>query len=218
MISKRFLFATAVLLVAALPVLAQRGGNFYRGGNTYRGGSSFGFGVTLGSPVSGLGFTYGSGPYGNFYGGGYRPYYGGGYRPYYGGGYGSFYNPGLVIPQTYIVPRTYVVPQTYYVPQATTVVPVQPAPATETGLVITELKAQGTAKAAGLRQGDVILAVDGQRIQTYDALRAALTTTGKKSAVVEFIDGSNNQIDKKDVAVIDGKMGITIEEVPLKRD
>jgi PDZ domain len=234
MIRSRLLFASAIVLLAALPAFAQRGGNYNRGGNNFnRGGSSFG--ITLGNPRSGLSFSYGNGPGGSFYGlgvggAGYRPYYGGGYGY---GGYGGYNGYGFgnsIYPAPYIAPRTYVVPQTYYVPQTTYVVPVQPAvttvaptpvettaTATEQGLLITELKAQGTAKAAGLRQGDVILAVDGNRIRNYEELRALLTAPGKKSANVEFIDGSNNQIEKKDVGVVDGKMGITIEEVPVQR-
>lgn len=195
-------------------------------------GPSTNFGITLGSPRSGLSFSYGTGGYGNYggfgYGSAYRPYYGGGYG--YGGFNNGFYSPGLVVPQTYVIPRTYVVPQTtYVVPQttyATPVVPVEtvtpatpaePATPSEMGLLITELKAQGTAKAAGLRQGDVILSVDGKRIQNFEELRVLLTAAGKKQANVEFIDGSNGQIEKKDVGVVDGKMGITIEEVPVKR-
>ena len=45
-----------------------------------------------------------------------------------------------------------------------------------------------------------------------------MTAAGKTQASVEFIDGSNGQIEKKDVGVIEGKMGITIEEVPVKRE
>ncbi|MBL8865605.1 MAG: PDZ domain-containing protein [Planctomycetia bacterium] len=244
MIRTRYLLATALVLFASLPAFAQRGGpprggnNFNRGAGNFnnfnnfnRGGTSFG--ITLGNPRSGLSFSYGNSPFGNFYnlgvgGAGYRPYYGGGYGGYGYGGYGF----NSIYPAPYIAPRSYVIPQTYYVPQTTYVVPGTPtvttvAPAapvetttttaTEHGLYITELKAEGTAKAAGLRQGDVILAVDGQRIQNYEALRAILTAAGKKTANVEYIDGSNNQIEKKDVAVVDGKLGITIEEVPLQR-
>lgn len=234
MIRTRYLLATALVLYASLPASAQRGGPPRGGNNFHRGGTSFG--ITVGNPRSGLSFSYGNTPFGNFYnlgvgGAGYRPYYGGGYGGYGGYGYGS-YGFNSIYPAPYIAPRTYVVPQTYYVPQTTYVVPATPtvttvAPAapvetttttaTEHGLLITELKAQGTAKAAGLRQGDVILAVDGQRIQNYEALRAILMAAGKKTANVEYIDGSNNQIEKKDVAVVDGKLGITIEEVPLQR-
>lgn len=231
MIRNRLFIASSLLLFAALPVLAQRGGPPRGGNNFNRGGTSFG--VTVGNPRSGLSFSYGNGPGGNFYGlgvggGGYRPgYYGGGYGPSYG--YGGGYGYGNTIyPAPYIAPRTYVVPQTYYVPQATSVVPAAPAaPApvetaasapSETGLLISELKPTGTAKAAGLRQGDVILSVDGKRIQNYEELRVLLTAAGKKQASVEFIDGSNGQLEKKDVGVVDGKMGITIEEVPLKRE
>lgn len=240
---KQLFLASAVLLLTSLPAMAQRGGP-PRGGNYNnfnRGGSSFG--VTVGNPRSGLSFSYGNSPFGNFYGvgvggGGYRPGTYGGYGPSFGyGGYGGGYGFGnSIYPAPYIAPRAYVVPQAYYAPRTTyvvpqttyvtpvtpvqTVVPVAPAePATpsEMGLLITELNAQGTAKAAGLRQGDVILTVDGKRIQTFEELRVLLTAAGKKQANVEFLDGSNGQIEKKDVAVVDGKMGITIEEVPLKR-
>lgn len=257
---KQSLLASAALVLIALPATAQqRGGGGGRGGPppgggrgapapVVRSGGNFGnpgnfsrapstnFGITLGSPRSGLSFSYGTGGYGNFggvgYGGAYRPYYGGGYGSGFGyGGYNNgFYSPSLVVPQSYIIPRSYVVPQTtYVVPQTTYVTPVapvqtvapavsaEPATPSEMGLLITELKAQGTAKGAGLRQGDVILAIDGKRIQNFDELRVVLTTAGKKQANVEYIDGSNGQIEKKDVGVVDGKMGITIEEVPLKR-
>jgi membrane-associated protease RseP (regulator of RpoE activity) len=239
MIRQQALLASAVLLLSSIPALAQRGGPPRGGNNFNRGGTSFG--ITLGNPRSGLSFSYGTGPAGNFYGvgvggGGYRPgYYGGGFGPSYG--YGGAYGFGnTILPAPYIAPRTYVVPQTYYVPQSTYVVPqttyispvptqtvtpvAPPEPATpsEMGLLITELKAQGAAKAAGLRQGDVILSVDGKRIQNFEELRVLLTAAGKKQANVEFIDGSNGQIDKKDVGVVDGKMGITIEEVPLRKE
>lgn len=222
MIRRPFLLALATLLIATLPVLAQRGGRYGRAGSYpygnsfYRGGSGFSFGITLGSPVVGPGFTYG--PYGGYYGSShYRPYYGG-----YGPSYGSFYSPRLVIPQTFIVPPSYGIPQTSYVfPQAvvgppTVTTPPLAAPPAPAGLAITELKPQGTARAAGLRQGDVILALDGQRVQTYEELRAYLTTSAGKQVRVEFIDGSNQQIDRKTVAVVDSKLGIIVEEVALK--
>ena len=236
MFRTRLFLASTVILLATLPAFAQRGGpprggsNFnHNHSNYHRGGTSFG--ITLGSPRTGLSFSYGQSPYGNFYGLGVG---GSGYRPYYyGGGFGYGGFGSTIYPAPFITPRTYVLPQTYYVPPTTYVVPVQPsvttvtpaAPtpvettttATEQGLLITELKPQGSAKAAGLRQGDVILAVDGKRIQNYEELRAVLTTAGKTSASVEYIDGSNNQIDKKNVAIVDGKLGITIEEVPLQR-
>ncbi len=233
MVRHRYLITLGALLLLTIPVMAQRGGP--RGGYYSRGGSSFGFGITLGSPSSGLSFGYGTGGYGSFGAIGVpgRPYYGGlpyggGYYGGYRGPYGGTYypTPNYYVPRTYILPQPYIAPQPYIVPTPTyivprtTVVPSTPAPVTpsEMGILITELKPDGTAKAAGLRQGDVILSVDGKRIQSFEELRAALSVENKKQAKVEFIDGSNNQIDSKEVAIVDSKMGITIEEVPLKRE
>lgn len=240
--SRKFLLATAVVMMASLPAMAQRGGRpapnaprgYHPAPTNFSRGSSFGFGVTLGSPYSGLSFGYSNGGLGSpaFGNSLYRPGVGGFYGSgFYGGGlYGNGLYGGTIVPRTFIVPQSYYVPPTTYVPQRTYVVPqttilpapsVAPAPAipaaSELGLLITELKPQGTAKAAGLRQGDVILAVDGQRIQSYEELRSVLTVPGKLQASVEYIDGSNGQIEKRDVAIVDGKMGISIEEVPVKR-
>lgn len=182
-------------------------GTVYHGGYSsgYRGGyyGGVGFGIGLGYPYYGGygGYGYGLGGYGGYgYGG-----YGG-----YGGGYYS--SPTVVIPQTYVVPSTTVAAA----PTAVATAPAAPAAGGETGLRITDLKNEGTAKAAGLRRGDVILAVDGKRVQTFDELRSVLATAGKE-VKVEFVDGSNGQIDQKTIKVEGTKIGVTVDEVPLTR-
>ena len=85
----------------------------------------------------------------------------------------------------------------------------------ETGLRITEL-AEGTAKIAGLRKGDIILKVDGIRTQNFEELRATLST-GKEKVTVEFLDGTSGETDKKSIGVQDTKIGVTVIEAVIPR-
>lgn len=189
---------------------AYRGG-YYGNNYGYRGGYYGGLGFGLGYGYGGLGLGYGGYGYGlGGYGYGLGGYGYGGYR--YGGGYYS--SPTVVVPQTYVVPSTTVVPAA---PVTSLASPTETAsPTGETALRITDLKSEGTARAAGLRRGDVILAVDGKRVQTFDDLRGVLSAAGKE-VKVEFVDGSNGQIDQKTVKVEGTKIGVTVDEVPLTR-
>ena len=48
------------------------------------------------------------------------------------------------------------------------------SPADEGGIMVRLPKADSAALQAGLRQGDVIVAVDGQEVQTYQELQAEI--------------------------------------------
>jgi hypothetical protein len=195
------------------------GGNHYSGGG-YRGGYSGG-GVALGL---GLGLSLGGGGY--YGGGGYAGYggYGGSiYRPsYYGNGYSgggyygngvqpNYYSPGVVVapPTVYTYPNVVNNPTTVAPPEAT--IPLGVA----TGLKITDLY-DGTAKTAGLRKGDIILKVDGTRTQSFEELRATLST-GKDKVLVEYIDGTSGETDKRTIPVDGTKIGVSVSETPIAK-
>ncbi len=195
------------------------GGAHYSGGG-YHGGYSGG-GVILGL---GLGLSLGGGGYG---GGGY--YGGSTYRPsYYGNGYsgGGYYGNGVQPNYTPVYPS---VPSTAYsYPNLVnnpatnpTIIPQNPQPnatipfGVATGLKITDLY-EGTAKSAGLRKGDIILKVDGTRTQSFEELRATLST-GKDKVVVEYIDGTSGETDKRTIPMDGTKIGVSVSETPIAK-
>ena len=199
----------------------------YSGGHSYSGGHYGGYsggGIALGLGIGlGLGSGFGGGYYGGGYGGSiYRPsYYGnGGYSGggYYGNAVQPNYSPNYSIaPQTaYTYPNVVndpslnpsIIPQN---PQANATIPLGVA----TGLKITDLY-EGTAKVAGLRKGDIILKVDGTRTQSFEELRATLST-GKDSVVVEFIDGTSGETDKRTIPVDGTKIGVSVAETPIAK-
>ena len=194
------------------------GGNAYHGGgNVYHGGgySNYGrpnisFGIGIGTGFGGYGYS----------GFGYRPYgYGNyGYSNY---GYGGYPNYGYSVPLVAGGSYLYTAPAVVVVPTVVSGSSIVPTPGNlgtpggEYGLRITELT-EGSAKLAGLRRGDIILAVDGRRTQSFGDLRATLGM-GMKQVTIEYIDGSSGEVERKPVSVVDTKIGVTIDEVPVKR-
>jgi PDZ domain len=85
---------------------------------------------------------------------------------------------------------------------------------TETALRITEMS-RGTAARAGIQVGDVILSVDGKRTSVYSDLVAAVGG-GRATVQVTYLNADENRVETKAVAVVDGKIGVVIEEVPIQ--
>ncbi len=207
--------------------LGGYGGNFNGG---YRGPSTGGIVLSLGLGLANNLLNGGSNYRPSYYGGGNLGggYYGNGYSSggYYGNGnYSNGYYGNGPIP-TYTAPRVTALPETGYtfpnvvnnpasnptiVPAPKAVIPF----GTMTGLKITDLY-EGTAKLAGLRKGDIILKVDGTRTQSFEELRATLST-GQDKVVVEYIDGTSGETDKRTVAVDDTKIGISVSETAIAK-
>ena len=224
MFRKHVLAAGVALLVSSVPVLAAGGGHGGGGhgggghgggggGHGYGGGGYYGGhgGYYGGGVVLGLGFG-GGGYYGGGYGGG-RSYYGSGYSggSYYGNGSGGGYYlpaPSVVAPYSVPAPTT----NTSYPAPTPSVAPQIPLGASS-GLKITELY-EGTAKTAGLRKGDIILKVDGVRTQSFEELRASLST-GKEKVVVEYLDSTSGEADKRTVTVDGSKIGVSVSATVL---
>lgn len=117
-------------------------------------------------------------------------------------------------PPTIVVPQTTVLPATYSVPLETLATPA--VTATEWGLRITELR-EGPAKRAGFRVGDVILKIDDQRVQSFENLREILTTSNKQQVDIDFIDSEGRGLQRRRVAIENGKIGVVVEQAPLER-
>ena len=245
MIRKYFLLSGAALLLLAIPVSAQpRGGGGRPGGFQQfapgnLGASRFGpgqLGGFRGAAVGGIALSFGIGLANNLIGGGYggsnfnrSNYYGNG--GYSGGGYygngnsgGGYYGNGAQ--PNYVAPRIVTIPQTTYTypgivnnPELNPTITAQPAASiplgVATGLKITDLY-DGTAKVTGLRKGDIILRVDGTRTQSFEELRATLST-GKDSVLVEYIDGTSGETDKRSIPVDGTKIGISVAETPIAK-
>ena len=223
MLGKRIFTAGVILVLSAIPAFAQhKGGGGHSGGHVggghvgvvghvgpasiysggYRGGYTGGVVLNLGL---GLGSSYG--------GTVYRP-------SYYGNAYpsGSYYGPvpNIVSPGVVTAPPTaYTYPNLVNNPALTT--PTAPAfpLGTETGLRITDLY-EGTAKVAGLRKGDIIVKVNGTRTQSFEELRATLST-GKDKVEVEYIDGTSGTTEKKSVGVDGTKIGVSVAEAAIPK-
>ena len=238
MIRKRILIVGAALLFSAVPAMAQHhgggghagggrpgggsGGHTHSGGHTggyygghtggYYGGSSGGIRLSLG--FGNLGYGYGGGGYGGGgYGGSYyRPSYSPGYIPSYSGPVPYLISPGVPTAPQYTYPEL-INPSTTLRPS---IAPGNTIPiGAETGLKITDLY-EGTAKTAGLRKGDIILKVNGVRTQSFEELRATLST-GKDKVAIEYIDATSGETDKKTVDVQDTKIGISVAETVIPK-
>jgi len=62
------------------------------------------------------------------------------------------------------------------------------------GLYVAQVEFGGAAEAAGLRQGDIITALDGQEVTGADQLQALTLTKGPGAKVsVEFLRGDKTQ-------------------------
>ncbi len=169
----------------------------YRGGVYYRGGPGF----------------YGRGFYGPYYRGGFYPYYGGGF------GYGFGYGLGVGIyasPWMYAYPSVRVVaspPNGVIPPQGTTA---EPPPVGETGLKIVSVAEKGSADKALMRVGDTILSVGTTRVRTLNDLRAALSAVNNGDTEIVFINPENGKREKLPVKVVEGRIGVNVEQVDLK--
>jgi S1-C subfamily serine protease len=79
-----------------------------------------------------------------------------------------------------------------------------------------EAVADGPAKAAGLQKGDVILSVDGVRVRTYEAIRAVLGRVAEGATVdIEVVTAATGAAARRAVAVRGGRIGVTVEEIPV---
>jgi membrane-associated protease RseP (regulator of RpoE activity) len=189
-----------VLLIALAGTLALADG-----AQAQRRGGFGGRGMGMGG-YGGMGGMYGSRGYYPGYGGyGYGGYgYG---MPYYGSGYNSgYYAPG----NTYYAPNVVSpAPTTSYYQPSSTVSPAANAP---NGLQVTEVFDNTAAKRAGLRTGDVITAVGGTRVQTFEELQQALARSNGE-VDVSFVDVSNGKSEKARVKPQDGKIGVAVVPV-----
>jgi len=82
----------------------------------------------------------------------------------------------------------------------------------EWGMKVTELKANGAAARADLRVGDIIVAVAGKRVQSFDELASALAERNTATEFV-FVNSENNKLEKMNITPANGKLGIATEAV-----
>jgi hypothetical protein len=162
------------------------------------------------------------GPFG-FGGSGWPSPYGYGAVPAYPAAPGYTYRAVPTYPAAPVVAPVYTIPpashavpapaRTYpFAPPSTTWV--TPAPAADTGLRVSEL-ADGPARVAGLKVGDVILSVGEMRTRTYPEIRNALAGVGEGASVeVEYRDAATGKSGRRAVIVRGGRIGATVEEVP----
>ncbi len=193
----------------------------YRGGY---GGYGSGFGIGLSVPLYGGG--YGSGGYGGGYGGYAGPVVSApAVAPVVVTSYPTVVTsaaPVILdgIPAAPVAQGGQVFPpaQVPSVPAPTGPTPFGPAPfgpTGETGLRITDI-GTGTAFAAGLRKGDIIVSVDGRRTSTFADIRGVIAAAGGP-VTVEYIDGATGEVNKKAVPVDAGKVGVIVVEAPVPR-
>jgi len=191
------LLALASVLAVADGAQAQRGGRGGFGGGFGGPGRGGGFGGPGGGFGVGIG-GWGGGRYGGIGGPGF---YGAG--PYYG--YGTPYYGGYYAPNVYYAPSVTAAPTTsYYGPVADATTANVPS-----GLQVTEVFDNTTAKRAGLRAGDIITAVGPTRVQTFDELRQALTQS-KGETELSYLDGSSHKMEKTKVTPQDSKIGVAV--------
>jgi S1-C subfamily serine protease len=90
-----------------------------------------------------------------------------------------------------------------------------PAAGIEYGLEITSLTEEGAADEAGLNVGDIILSVNGSRVQTVGELRAALADCGDEAEVV-FLTADDGDTQSVMVQPQDGRLGARLNQVPVQ--
>lgn len=240
MVRPLMMLGAAAILTLSLAATAEaqrggggggRGGGF--GGGGFGGGRGGGFGGPgmggFGGPGMGgmgIGGGFGGPGMGGFGGpgmggmgrGGFGPGMGGfgiggyGYGGYGLGGYGGYwYNTPY---STWTVPYStrggYVGPT---VVQSSTVVPADTTNTTQYGLQITKVF-DGGAKKADLQSGDVILGVGKTRIESFEALQAALV--GAKEVEVVFINHESKKVEKLPIKVDNGKIGVEVVPVVMQ--
>ena len=79
-----------------------------------------------------------------------------------------------------------------------------------------ESLSDGMAKAAGLREGDIILKIDGMRTQTIEELRAALAAATDRVSI-EYLDAASGKTATKTVGVADSKLGVSVAETAVAK-
>jgi len=192
-----------------------RGGGFGGPGMGGFGGpgmGGIGFGGGFGGPGMGMGGFGGPGMGMGGMGRGGFGLGGFGYGGYGLGGYGGYwYNTPY---STWTVPYStrggYVGPT---VVQSSTFVPADTTNSAQYGLQITKVF-DGGAKKADLQSGDVILGVGKTRIESFEALQAALV--GAKEVEVVFINHESKKVEKLPVKVDNGKLGIEVVPVVMQ--
>jgi hypothetical protein len=86
--------------------------------------------------------------------------------------------------------------------------------ATEYGMKITELL-DGTARDQGMKEGDVILSVNGVDTPTYEALRSVLRRAGSEAEVI-FINTDNGRTESITLYPDHGRIGIACVSTPVQ--
>lgn len=89
-----------------------------------------------------------------------------------------------------------------------------PAPAEQTALRVTEVR-PGSAAAAGIQTGDVIVGVDGKRVSTGEELVALLKTSKGTSDIAVYIP-EKGKLETKSMKVGDGSIGLSVKVVPIE--
>lgn len=85
----------------------------------------------------------------------------------------------------------------------------------EWGMKVTMVAANGAAAKADLRVDDIIVAVAGKRVQSFEELTDALDGVSKPIDIV-IINGENNKLEKMKIVPRNGKIGIATDPVVLE--
>lgn len=121
--------------------------------------------------------------------------------------------PNLIVtpPAQPVPPVTPVAPPTVVVADATPLAATEVTPAAN-AVEIIELK-RGTAAAAGLQVGDVVLAVNQRRVRNFDAFVTALK--GQQAITVSYYRPRAEKLDTVEVAVVDDRIGVVMEDLAV---
>lgn len=181
------LLALATCLFVTETSNAQRGGRGGGGRGGFGGGGRGGIGIGIGVYPGGYGY--------------------GGYRGYGGYGYGGYGN-GYYYPNTYYGPSS-----SYYYdpayPSSNYIVPASNAVNAPGGMQITEIADDGPARKSALRSGDIITAVGGSRVESFEDLQRNLASANG-DVEVSFLAGGTMKPEKTKVHPKNGKIGVTV--------
>jgi len=89
------------------------------------------------------------------------------------------------------------------------------APETEYGLSITQVLQGSAAAKAGLKVGDVLVTIAGQRVQSFDEMVAAVSRASGATDVV-FLNIDSSKLERMPITPSGGKLGVAVEPTPLK--
>lgn len=84
-----------------------------------------------------------------------------------------------------------------------------------TGMEIISME-DGTAQAAGMKVGDIIMAVNGMPTPDFDSLRAALEASAPE-AEFDFINADSGELERINVGVEDTRIGVDVEQVVVEQ-